>query len=152
MGRAGLEPATYGLKSPGEIGTATLEKGSDESESPLSVRVVYASQRVTPDMASGAGSHPPWTRPQAMGLDAEPGGARELTCVELLRAAARGDETETRALGVKLAAEVMAAPKVVLAHEVLASGTRATAKAVELAKRVLQEADTDPAASKVTSN
>src|SRR5258708_25430797 len=52
---------------------------------------------------------------------------------ELLRAAQRGDESETRALAVRLAHQVLASPAIQLAHEVLAGGPHATAKAIELA-------------------
>jgi hypothetical protein len=53
---------------------------------------------------------------------------------ELLRAAERGDESETRALAVRLAHQVLASPAIQLAHEVLAGGPHATAKAIELAE------------------
>jgi hypothetical protein len=60
---------------------------------------------------------------------------------ELLRAAERGDECETRALAVRLAHHVLASPAIQLAHEVLAGGPHATAKAIELAES-LAGADT----------
>jgi len=59
------------------------------------------------------------------------------TWTELLRAAERGDEAGARALAITVAAEVLASPVVVMAHEVLAGGPHATAKAVELAERLL---------------
>jgi hypothetical protein len=59
------------------------------------------------------------------------------TWTELLRAAERGDEAGARALAVTVAAEVLASPVVVMAHQVLAGGPHATAKAIELAERLL---------------
>jgi hypothetical protein len=53
---------------------------------------------------------------------------------ELLRAAQRGDESETRGLAVRLAHQVLASPAIQLAHDVLAGGPHATAKAIELAE------------------
>jgi hypothetical protein len=57
----------------------------------------------------------------------------------LLEAVERRDEVQTRALAVKLAAEVLASPVIALAHEVLAGGPHATTKAIELAERLLAE-------------
>jgi hypothetical protein len=59
---------------------------------------------------------------------------------KLLAAAERGDGIETRALAVGLAAEVLASPLVVLAHEILAGGPLATSKAIQLAERLLEAA------------
>jgi hypothetical protein len=55
----------------------------------------------------------------------------------LLEAVARGDDTETRALSIRLASEIIADPLVSLAHQVLAGGPHATANAIELAGRLL---------------
>jgi hypothetical protein len=52
---------------------------------------------------------------------------------------ATSDEAETQRLAVRLAADLLAAPVIALAHEVLARGPNATAKAVELAERLLAE-------------
>jgi hypothetical protein len=59
---------------------------------------------------------------------------------ELLRAAQRGDESETRSLAVRLAHQVLASPAIQLAHEVLAGGPHATAKAIELAEALSEGA------------
>ncbi len=57
---------------------------------------------------------------------------------ELLRAAERGDECETRALAVRLAHQVLASPAIQLAHDVLAGGPHATAKAIALAEALMK--------------
>jgi hypothetical protein len=61
----------------------------------------------------------------------------------LLRAVDRGDEVEARTLAVQMAHEVLSSPSIALAHEVLAGGPLATAKAVELAER-LMKGDSSP--------
>jgi hypothetical protein len=59
---------------------------------------------------------------------------------ELLKAIAAGDEVLTRARAVKLAAELITSPIVVLAQQVLAGGPHATARAIELAERLCEHA------------
>jgi hypothetical protein len=70
----------------------------------------------------------------------------EAICIELLREARLSDSPRTRSLGQKLAAKVLAAPAVALAHQVLAGGPHATAKAVELADHLLSGGSPAPPA------
>lgn len=68
-----------------------------------------------------------------------------------LHVAERGDPVETRALAVRLAHEVLSAPAVTLAHELLGGGPYATAKAIELAEHLKKNASPSLAALPVAS-
>jgi len=147
VGRRGIEPGELRIKSPEALCPGGLENGRNDAAQVGLVPLVYVSQsviaetpRVTPildDASSGPASasgdlvadfttrsappEPPWTL--------------------LLRAAQRGDDAEARALAMRLAHQVLAEPVIALAHEVLAGGPHAAAKAIELAERLLAGAD-----------
>ena len=57
----------------------------------------------------------------------------------LLQAVERGDESETQRWATFIAHEVLSSPIVTLAHAVLAGGPHTTARAIELAERLVLE-------------
>src|SRR5262249_48307998 len=112
-GPTGTRTRDLRIKRPGADEAAPLENGCVSDAAASDVRVVYASQRVVMD--------------------------RTTICTELLHAAEHGEDTETRALAVRLAHHVLASPAIQLAHEVLAGGEHAATKAIELAEKLLLE-------------
>ena len=102
---------------------------------------MYASQRVTADTCQTIVPEPDVADASDVSCPIEVAASacdRGTTCSALLRAVKQGQEAETRALAVRLAHEVLSSRAILLAHEVLAGGPHATAKALELAEAILE--------------
>ena|SRR5882672_5838585 len=123
---------------------ADLEKSRDDAASVGDVRVVYVSRSAVAETP-----HPPPPNDEASGPASASrdvfgdfktrSAPSEPLWTLLLQAAQQGDDAEARALGMRLAHQVLAAPIIAMAHEVLAGGPRDAAKAVELAERLLAD-------------
>jgi hypothetical protein len=120
-----------------------LEKGREDAAPAGDVRLVYVSQCVESESGCQPSVAVSRLLPPRSGDIAEqlamPAASAGPTWTDLLQAAECGDEAETQSLAIRLPAELLTAPVIALAHEVLAGGPNATAKAVELAERLLAE-------------
>jgi integrase-like protein len=140
-GPTGTRTRDLRIKSLGAECAGGLEKQENGDAAAGDVHVVYASQRVTADTCQTMAPEPDVADASEISCSIEiaaPASDRGTTCTELLRAVKQGQEAETRALAVRLAHEVLSSRAILLAHEVLAGGPHATAKALELAESLLE--------------
>jgi hypothetical protein len=127
------------VKSPEALCPEGFENGRNDAAHVGLVPLVYVSQSViaetprVPPMLDDASSGPASASGDLVADFTTRSAPPEPPWTLLLRPAQRGDDAEARALAMRLAHQVLAESVIALAHEVLAGGPHATAKAIELA-------------------